>query len=574
MKYILGFFCMLILIPSSWGQVKKVYDYTGDLQEYIVPPGVTSIKVELTGGGGGYGSWEKARYEDKYAPGKGGFLSATYPVKPGDVVYVYVGGKGDNATDFLQGDGGYNGGGNGNHTGAYGPYCGGGGGGASDIRLGGKSVNDRVLVAGGAGGAGSNYPDGGDHGGDGGDVFGASGQSENQTTDGSVGAGGSQKSGGLGGLWPSYTKANDGKLGYGGDAPDSTSGGGGGGGYYGGGAGCWSGGGGGSSYSDPKATDVKHQQGVNSDNGKVTIMPACEMPEVLVSGPTTICHGEEITLTGKSKYNATMNWNKNVKNGVPFKPGLGENTYTMISNNSKECAYSIDIFAKPGKPIIIASKKAVCEGQEVTLEVEDMKGVVWDNGIQQGVAFVPPVGENKYTVTRTGDCAGEDQIIITVNKVSIESKVTQIANGKPGKVWIKPSGGFAPYTYQWMDGNVEISIEKDVDKLKPGTYQVNVKDNIGCPYSEKFTIDDGVIVEEIEETGPKIKADISQDEAFVTVSYPGAFEYKIENEEGETVITGHSVNSDLVEITRLKPGTYRVSLIYKQIKQYTTFVKN
>ena len=50
--------------------------------------------------------------------------------------------------------------------------------------------------------------------------------------------------------------------------------------------------------------------------------------------------------------------------------------------------------------------------------------------------------------------------------------------------------------------------------------------------------------------------------------------YEIEDESGHTVITGHSTDSDVVDITRLKPGTYRVSLIYKQIKQYTTFVKN
>jgi hypothetical protein len=81
-------------------------------------------------------------------------------------------------------------------------------------------------------------------------------------------------------------------------------------------------------------------------------------------------------------------------------------------------------------------------------------------------------------------------------------------------------------------------------------------------------------IEELPSPGPKLEAEISTDQTFVTVSYPGAFEFKIENENKETVITGHAVNSDEVEITRLPPGSYRVSLIYKKIKQYTTFVKN
>ena len=78
---------------------------------------------------------------------------------------------------------------------------------------------------------------------------------------------------------------------------------------------------------------------------------------------------------------------------------------------------------------------------------------------------------------------------------------------------------------------------------------------------------------EIDE-GPKLEAEISTDQSFVTVSYPGKFEYKIENINDETVITGHAENSDEVEITKLPPGTYRVSLIYKKIKQYVTFEKN
>ena len=75
------------------------------------------------------------------------------------------------------------------------------------------------------------------------------------------------------------------------------------------------------------------------------------------------------------------------------------------------------------------------------------------------------------------------------------------------------------------------------------------------------------------ETGPKLEAELSSDQSFITVSYPGAFEFKIETLLNETVITGHAVDSDEVEITKLPPGTYRVSLIYKKIKQYVTFVK-
>lgn len=73
---------------------------------------------------------------------------------------------------------------------------------------------------------------------------------------------------------------------------------------------------------------------------------------------------------------------------------------------------------------------------------------------------------------------------------------------------------------------------------------------------------------------PKLEAELSRDEQWVTVKYPGAFEWKIENMNSETVRTGHSVDTQDVDVSNLPPGQYRVSLIYKQIKQYTTFIKH
>ena len=565
---------IFLIFGSSYAQKHTVFEYTGAVQEYVVPVGVDSITVELYGASGGYGSWEKQRIEDKYAPGKGGKLKAVYKVTPGEKIYVFVGGQGENATDYLQGKGGYNGGADGRNTGNYGPYCGGGGGGASDIRIGGSGLANRVLVVGAGGGSGSNFPDGGDHGGNGGGLTGGNGQAEGKLDDVSVGIGATQTAGGEGGQWPSYLKGEAGRLGKGGTAADSTSGGGGGGGYYGGGGGSWSGGGGGSSFIGPNGRIIENEQGIHMGNGIIAITPSCAMPKVELLGEKSICHGEEITLTASSDFGSKLIWNNNIVNGQAFKPHLGKNTYVLRTDNTTECEYKIEIEARPGAPVILASKEIICEGEQVTLTVEDMKGVVFDNGVQEGVPFAPPVGKNTYHVTKTGDCPGEDEILIQVNKIKIDGAVTQIQNGQPGSININESGGTAPYKYRWTEGNTEISIEKNIDKLKGGTYMIEVTDNIGCTESATFEIEDLPVIIDDTPPPPKIKADISQDEAFVTVSYPGAFEYKIEDESGHTVITGHSTDSDVVDITRLKPGTYRVSLIYKQIKQYTTFVKN
>jgi len=279
MKHLLSAFLLVAAFSFSLGTIaqEQIFEYTGAVQTYVVPIGATSIKVEMAGAGGGFSSWESEQFHDKYKAGKGGHLTATYPVTPGEELYIFVGEKGHDATDSLEGRGGFNGGGKGNNTGTYGPYCGGGGGGASDIRIGGAALSNRVLIVGGGGGAGSNYPNGGDHGGNGGSLIGTDGRADNGTEHVSCGRGATQKVGGEGGQWSGYLKGDNGEFGIGGDAADSTAGGGGGGGYYGGGAGSWSGGGGGSSFSNVEATEIAHEQGVNSDHGYIRITPIFEL---------------------------------------------------------------------------------------------------------------------------------------------------------------------------------------------------------------------------------------------------------------------------------------------------------
>lgn len=144
-----------------------------------------------------------------------------------------------------------------------------------------------------------------------------------------------------------------------------------------------------------------------------------------------------------------------------------------------------------------------------------------------------------------------------------------------GRVDVRIEGGKEPYAYKWTDNNgKKFSTQKNLLGAEKGKYVLEVTDANGCVISNTFLVDEKIDPEVVEDSGPKLEAEISIDQSFVTVSYPGAFEYKIENVNEETVITGHAVSSDEVEITRLPPGTYRVSLIYKRIKQYTTFVKN
>jgi hypothetical protein len=194
--------------PTSF--LLHLFDFSPNMQNVTVPLFVNFMQVDITGGAGG-------NYHGHARPGYGARVQATIPVIPGTVLYVMVGGKGG-----LTFDGSYNGG----------RGCGGNnGGGASDIRIGGMALTNRIVVAGGGGAEGAGDSGGGCalcgplQGGDAGLV-------------GNAGASGCTTAGGGGGLANSGGVAggsggHQGTLGNGG-GPGDCCGGGGGGGYYGG----------------------------------------------------------------------------------------------------------------------------------------------------------------------------------------------------------------------------------------------------------------------------------------------------------------------------------------------------
>lgn len=232
----------------------QTFNYTGSVQTFVVPACVTSIHADVRGAQGGAGS------SGSGTGGLGGRAQANINVTPGETLYVYVGGQGGAPT------GGWNGGGQGVGTGS-------GGGGASDIRRGGQSLNDRIIVAGGGGGGAQ---------GNGGAGGGATGGQGSTNGNGVWAQGGTQIAGGNGGMYnnggcsPGAAYASNGTFGIGGNGASNSScccyGTGGGGGWYGGGGMQINGAGGGSGYISTTGTSGGSMaSGYQSGNGQIII---------------------------------------------------------------------------------------------------------------------------------------------------------------------------------------------------------------------------------------------------------------------------------------------------------------
>jgi hypothetical protein len=219
-----------------------VFDAPG---QYQMTTTASRYDIILAGAGGGSGLDFTSGTVGAGQGGAGGLVVGTIDVPYNAKLHVFVGGAGGKGQNGSASSGGFNGGGD---SGPQPGLGGGAGGGATDLRVGGTTLADRIAVAGGGGGGTGAYRDfsigdiAGQNGGNGGGLVGQAGSG----TAAQQGLGGTQLAGGAGGIEPPKASYG-GALGLGGGPPDgagvisatsSLNFFGGGGGFYGGGTGA------------------------------------------------------------------------------------------------------------------------------------------------------------------------------------------------------------------------------------------------------------------------------------------------------------------------------------------------
>jgi large repetitive protein len=461
------------LLAFLQGQSQTVtFNYTGGVQTYTVPVGVTSLTVDVYGAQGGFG------YNvPNVTPGLGGRVQATLAVTPGEVLNIYVGGQGGPGGTTVGGTAGYNGGGTGG--GWPGGRSGGGGGGASDIRQGGTALSNRVVIGSGGGGTGVNHSSG-DAGGNGGGLTGSNG-----LTGTYLGGGATQSAGGT----------PNGILGAGGNAPNGQTGGGGGGGYYGGGASAWEGGGGGSSYTAPSVTGVTHTAGARTGNGQITITVPCATVSVTTLSQTNVfCFSgsngaASVSAAGGAGF--TYDWTPGnpTGDGTASVTGLTAGTYTCTVTNAcgSSATHTVNITQPSALTVTGSQTNVSCNaGNNGTASVVVSGGAssytyAWTPSISiSSNAAALTAGGYTCTITDINGCSITQTFTITEPSaiVTNTNQVNVSCNGGVnGSALVTLSGGTPNYSYSWAPSGGTSSIATG---LGAGTYTCTITDANGC----------------------------------------------------------------------------------------------
>jgi len=452
------------------------FSYTGAMQTFTVPTGVTQLTLDVKGAQGGGNA--------TVIGGLGGRVQSVLSVTPGQVYNIFVGGQGD-----PTGTAGYNGGG----TGIGGSLAtpGSGGGGATDIRFGGIALANRILVAGGGGGATDNG--GFANGGNGGGLSGANGLAGTNVwgcTGTVVPTGGSQSAGGLGGTSISCAwNGLNGSLGLGGNSYNNYRSSGGGGGYYGGG-GAHNGmsGAGGSSYAIPTASSVVHTQGFQTGDGLVTITyPSCfsatriavtvtvnPIPTISVNSGS-ICSGNSFTISPSGANTYT------IEGGNAVVSPTANTSYTVIGTSTAGCVSqtfatsSVSVNSSP-IPTITVNSGAICAGNSFTITPSGASTYTFSSGN----AIVTPTANTSYSVTGTSSlgCSAVSSAIsnVTVNAlptVSVSSNASVICAGQSVSL---TANGASTFTWNTSATGSVIAVSPSVTT----SYTVNGTSINGC----------------------------------------------------------------------------------------------
>ena len=610
-----SFLCIALFAGTGSTQAQETtFDFTGAVQTYTVPLGVTSIQIEAWGAQGGGSEPCGGPIEDD--GGLGGFSSGNLAVTPGQILNIYVGGK--PITNFgTSSPGGFNGGG------VAGQY-GGGGGGASDVRVGGVSLSDRRIVAGGGGGGNAGCPNHGT-GGSGGGYTGGNGIS---LLGWGTATGGTPLAGGIG-----SSGGSNGAFGVGGTGSYHVAGGGGG--WYGGGGAYAAGAGGGSSYT-AGVTEGATLSGIRTGNGQVIITVLCAPLTVTVSDEV-VCLGDSFTIEGTGL--GTISWDGGVENGVPFTPAAaGVFTYTSSSDDGGDCGFSLDIEVL-ALPTVVASvdETEVCLGESVIFTGSGADTYSWDMGVTDGAAFEPGVGTEVYTVTGTDaitGCENTDEIEVVVNdlptvvanatdnEICLGESFTLTGSGATAYVWtpdgtldgeeitpdatgtttyevtgtddngcvntasievtvyeavtityttedemmgadgsidITVTGGNPAYSFDWdNDGTGDFDDTEDLTGLAGGTYIVVVQDEAGCSINESILVSSQLGVSTNALPTLAIYPNPVRDN--LTITQEGNFVYQLVTLEGKVVVNGTGLNQKVIDMNEFAKGVYLLNV--------------
>jgi gliding motility-associated-like protein/uncharacterized repeat protein (TIGR01451 family) len=187
----------------------------------------------------------------------------------------------------------------------------------------------------------------------------------------------------------------------------------------------------------------------------------------------------------------TYNWN----NGFAFTQDLTSipvGTYEVIVRDSLNCVDSIEVtLTQPQAPIDIqyVVQNVLCFGDSTGHITATISGgtspytFLWNTNDSVSLYIDSlPIGTYSLTVTDTNNCVYAENVNVTQPVAPLFATYTAIQpqcfGYSNGQLIANPTGGTAPYTFVWSNGDTN----QTNDSIPKGNYQLTVTDANGCSF--------------------------------------------------------------------------------------------
>lgn len=234
-----------------------------------------------------------------------------------------------------------------------------------------------------------------------------------------------------------------------------------------------------------------------------------------------VCDGDQISIEATVSNTGTVQWFSNsdgstqIGTGSPYSPTAGPGTYEYYvgSENPNGCRSLLDtveviVNENPTASVNTATSITAldCFGDtdgEINVDVT-LNGTAttstyeWDDANTTTTQNLTGIGAGTYMITVTDDNGCTAQASATVSEPTVLSGTTTTTaetNGNDGSIDLTPSGGTAPYSYDWTGPNGFTSTDQSPTGLEGGAYEVTITDNNGCTFVLQVTVDSFVGLE-------------------------------------------------------------------------------
>ena len=212
----------------------------------------------------------------------------------------------------------------------------------------------------------------------------------------------------------------------------------------------------------------------------ITVNP---LPTANAGADQTICEGTTANLVATGGNSYTWSNGQNTAS-IAVMPTM-TTTYTVTVTDANGCinADDVTVSVNPLPTANAGADQTICEGTTASLVATGGNSYTWSSGQNTASIAVTPTMTTTYTVTVTdaNGCTNTDNVIITVNSVTIPTITQQVDTLTASSA----------SSYQWfLDGNIIVGATgQTLVVTQNGDYTVQVVDINGCTtLSNIFTV--------------------------------------------------------------------------------------